>query len=93
MLFGRRNFGFGPMNMKGDCGCEKPKMECPIIEPAVNKCIEKDFYYEVPHICPVHTHIINRHIYKHTYTPEYTASEENQIINLDNGGCCGNNRN
>ena len=43
------------------------------------------------HVCPVHTHVINRHIYKHTYTPQYTCSEENQIINLDNHGCCGNN--
>lgn len=42
------------------------------------------------HVCPVHTHVINRHIYKHTYTPEYSCSEENQVINLDNNGCAGN---
>ena len=38
---------------------------------------------QVPHICPIHTHVINRHIYNHTYTPEYTTSEENQVINND----------
>ena len=36
----------------------------------------------------IHTHVINRHIYKHTYTPQYTASEENQIVNVDPGNCC-----
>lgn len=39
----------------------------------------------------MHTHIINKHIYRHTYTPEFSCSEENQVINLDNG-CCGNNQ-
>ena len=40
------------------------------------------------HVCPIHTHVINRHIYKHTYTPQYTCSEENQVINNDCGSCC-----
>lgn len=75
---------------KGDCcnrvndGC----MEREIVEPAINKCIEKEFYHEVPHVCPIHTHVINRHIYKHTYTPQYSCSEENQVINDDCGSCC-----
>lgn len=93
MLFGRRNFGMGQGNMHQNCGCDRPQMECPIVEPTVNKCVEKEFYHEVPHVCPVHTHVINRHIYKHTYTPEFTCSEENQIVNLDNNGCCGNQNN
>ncbi len=76
----RRNFGMGmPMN---NCGCNNP-----IIEPAINKCIEKEICHEVNHICPIHTHVINKHIYNHTYTPEYTCSLENQIINND-PGCC-----
>ena len=41
------------------------------------------------HVIPVHTHVINRHIYNHTYKPEYTCSEENQIINNECG--CRNN--
>ncbi len=35
-------FGFG-----GGC-CNQPMMEQPIIEPTINKCIEKEFYHEVP---------------------------------------------
>ena len=23
-------------------------MECPVVEPTINKCIEKEFYHEVP---------------------------------------------
>ena len=41
------------------------------------------------HVCPIHTHVINKHIYNHTYTPEYSCSEENQVINNDPGSCCG----
>ena len=64
-------------------------MEQPIIEPEINKCIEKEFYHEIPHVCPVHTHTINRHIYKHTYTPQYICSEEEQVCNMDCGKCPG----
>lgn len=42
------------------------------------------------HVCPMHTHVINRHIYNHTYTPQFTCSEETQIINNDCGKCPGN---
>ena len=62
----------------------------PIIEPTITKCIEKEFYHEVPHCCPIHTHIINKHIYNHTYTPEYTCDEENVVINNDCGSCSAN---
>lgn len=81
MLFGKKNFGNG-------FRCCEPKMQCPIIEPTINKCIEREFCHEVPHVCPIHTHIINKHIYNHTYTPEYSCSEENQVINNDPGSCC-----
>lgn len=66
------------------CGCNQP-----IIEPVINKCMEKQYCHEVQHVCPIHTHVINKHIYNHVYTPQYTISEENQIINNDNGSCCG----
>lgn len=86
-MFGRRRgFGLGMgigMN-QGQCGCNPQ----PIIEPTINKCVEKEFCHEVQHICPIHTHVINRHIYNHTYTPQYTCSEENQVVNND-PGCCG----
>ena len=41
------------------------------------------------HVCPIHTHVINKHIYKHTYTPQYSCSEECQTVNLDCGKCSG----
>lgn len=76
----KKNFGFGKC-------CQMNRPDCPIMEPVITNCIEKEFCHEVKHICPIHTHIINKHIYNHTYTPEYTCSEENQIINND-PSCC-----
>lgn len=69
--------------------CGEPNMETPIMEPVITKCIEKEFYHEVPHCCPIHTHIVNKHIYTHTYTPQYTCDEEDVIINNDSGSCSG----
>ena len=83
MLF-NRNWNMDRQWSGCGCGCNQP-----IIEPVINKCVEKEFCHEVQHVCPIHTHVINRHIYNHVYTPQYTASEENQIINNDNGSCCG----
>ena len=76
-----RGFGFGFMNQNTCCE------EQPIIEPTITKCVEEEFYHEVPHVCPIHTHKINKHIYKHTYTPQYTCSEEDQVCNIDCGKC------
>jgi len=89
MFFNRRfrqnnMYGYGMNNM--NC-CNE--MEREIIEPTITKCVEKDFFHEVPHVCPIHTHVINRHVYRHTYTPQYSCSEENQIINNDCGSCQG----
>lgn len=58
-----------------------------VVEPTINKCVEKQFCHEVPHVCPIHTHVVNKHVYNHSYTPQYTCSEENVIINNDNGSC------
>lgn len=93
--------GFGPFG--GGCGCSAPNpipmqmpaqmpapmpVQCdPIIEPTKTHCVEKEFVHDVQHICPIHTHVINKHIYRHNYTPQYTMSEENQIINVDCGSC------
>ncbi|MCM1370592.1 MAG: CotD family spore coat protein [Clostridium sp.] len=80
-----RQRGFG-MNIGNPC-CDRPQMESPIMEPTITKCVEKEFYHEVPHCCPIHTHVVNKHIYNHTYTPQYTCSEENVVVNNDCGGC------
>ena len=75
-------------NNQNKC-CPKRQMCEQVVEPTITKCIEKDFYHEVPHVCPIHTHVINKHIYTHTYTPQYTCDEENVIINNDCGSCAG----
>lgn len=61
----------------------------PVMEPTITNCVEKEFYHEVEHVVPIHTHVINKHIYNHVYKPQYTCSEECQVI--DNK--CGNNMN
>ena len=82
-MFNLFNKGYG-----GCCNMNQGCMEREIVEPTINKCIEKEYYHEVPHVCPIHTHVINKHIYKHTYTPQYSCSEENQVYNEDCGSCC-----
>lgn len=62
--------------------------QCPIVEPTIEKVVKRDFCHEVPHICPVHTKVINNHIFNHTYVPQYTCSEENILSNIDQGSCC-----
>ena len=69
------------------CYERQVEQEQPIMEPVITKCIEKEFYHEVKHCCPIHTHVVNKHIYNHTYTPQYTCDEENVVINNDCGGC------
>ena len=78
-MFFNKNYG---------CGCNR-QMEQPIMEPTITKCVEKEFYHEVEHCCPIHTHVINKHIYTHKYTPQYTCDEEDVVINNDCGGCSG----
>ena len=70
-----------PCNMANSCN--------EVIEPMINNCVEKDYYCEVPHICPINTHTINRIHYVHSYIPKYTCTEETQVINNDCG--CPNN--
>lgn len=32
----------------GMMGCNRPQMEGPVMEPTITKCVEKEFYHEVP---------------------------------------------
>ena len=68
------------MNMGFSCGC-------PVQEGVQQKCIHKTIVHEVPHVCPIHTRIINHHVFKHTYRPQYTCSEENVVSNVQCGSC------
>lgn len=82
MFFGKKCCQERPIN---NCLCMQE-----VYEPGVEKCINKDYFYTVKHICPIHTKVINKHIINHEYEPQYSCSEENVVI--DNGcGCPGNN--
>ena len=67
------------------CGCEMSNMCGPIMEAPIEKCIQKNIVHEVEHICPINTKIINNHIYKHVYKPQYSCTEEDVVTNID--GC------
>lgn len=56
-----------------------------VTEPMVNKCVEENVYHEVNHVIPIHTHMVKKHIYNHTYTPQFTCSEECVTINNECG--------
>ena len=61
--------------------------EDPVYEQPIEKCVQKDFLHEIVHVCPIHTRVVNNHIYKHTYVPEYTCSEENICTNYEECSC------
>ena len=69
------------------CGCEMSNMCGPIMEAPIEKCIQKNIVHEVEHICPINTKIINNHIYKHVYIPQYSCCEEDVITNVDECPC------
>lgn len=81
----------GFMNM-GPC-CPQPccPQSCccqPIYECPREKVCHKYTTYEVPHIIPCNTKVINHHVYKHTYTPTYSCCEENVVSNVYENRCC-----
>ena len=73
--------------MQGNTQMAMGPMQRPLVEPMQERCVHRTIMHEVPHVCPIRTRIINHHIYKHTYRPEYTCSEENTVTNID-PGCC-----
>ena len=60
-----------------------PIMCSPIIECPEERCVHREIIHEVPHIKPINTRIINHHIYRHTYSPSYTCTEENEVCNVN----------
>lgn len=65
-----------------------PMMNNQMNQGVQERVINRTFVHEVPHTCPIHTRIINHHVYKHTYRPVYTCSEENVCSNVECGSCC-----
>ena len=84
--------GFNTGNVMGDTtfnenmsvvGCSTtPVYECP-----QERVCHRYINYEVPHIMPMNTRIINHHIYRHTFRPEYTCCEENVCENVFEPKC------
>ncbi len=62
--------------------CCSPIYECP-----QERVCHRYICYEVPHIMPCNTRIINHHVYRHTYRPEYTCCEENVVSNVYDRNC------
>ncbi|MBQ8131352.1 MAG: hypothetical protein IJ193_02555 [Bacilli bacterium] len=60
----------------------------PIMGQGQEKVVHRTFVHDVPHICPIHTRVINHHVYRHIYQPKYTCSEENCVTNIQCGSCC-----
>lgn len=69
--------------MNQDMGCMNQTCVCPnICEAPRERVCHRYFCYEVPHIIPCNTRIVNHHVYKHTYVPQYTCCEENECSNV-----------
>lgn len=82
------DMGMG-MNTMGSCCMPSQTMMCqPIQECPQERVCHRYINYEVPHIMPCNTRIINHHIYRHTYTPYYTSCEENVVSNVYDRNCC-----
>ncbi len=63
--------------------CCPPITECP-----QNQVCHRTITYEVPHIMPMNTTVVNHHIYNHTYTPVYSYNEVDEVENVYNRCDC-----
>jgi len=70
------------------CGCP-PMMGtvCPVIECPQERIVNRHIIHQVPHIVPINTRVINHHVYKHSYHPNFTSCEENVCTNVVEPGC------
>ena len=96
-MFVNRCYDNSGMNMKSENGVDMsqsmmgsqccgsmcpPVMECP-----QERVCHRQICYDVPHIIPVNTKIINHHIYRHTYQPCFTCTMEDEVCNVYDNGC------
>ena len=75
------------MNMNGGCEAMMGCQATPIYECPQERVCHRYINYEVPHIMPMNTKIINHHVYKHTFIPQYTCCEENVCENVFEPRC------
>lgn len=62
-------------------------MSMPIYECPRERVCHKYICHEVPHVMPCNTRIINHHVFRHTFRPEYTCCEENVCENIYEPRC------
>ena len=75
------DMGYYPMQLDG--------ITCPVVyECPIERVCHREICHHVPHVCPINTRVINHHIYRHTYTPQYTCCEENDKCDVYEGNCC-----
>lgn len=76
------NYGYGAsMQLEG--------VTCPVVyECPIERVCHREICHHVPHVCPINTRVVNHHIYRHTYTPQYTCCEENEKCDVYEGSCC-----
>lgn len=68
-------------------GCCPSNMCPPVMECPQERVCHRQMCYEVPHIIPVNTRIINHHIYRHTYQPVFTCTMEDEVSNVYDNHC------
>ena len=77
------------MGVNNNFASHQQNMCCPnVCEMPRERVCHRYFCYDVPHIVPCNTRIINHHIYRHTYTPCYSTCEENVCENIYGNKCC-----
>ncbi len=78
------------MPMNNCCGMDMcaPNMCPPVYECPQERVCHRTINYEVPHMIPCHTRMINHHVYHHSYTPCYSYSEEDEYSNVYGNRCC-----
>ena len=83
MDYGMSSYSYGaPMQLEG--------VTCPVVyECPIERICHREICHHVPHVCPINTRVINHHIYRHTYTPQYTCCEENEKCDVYQGNCQG----
>lgn len=86
----KENIDMNQMGNYNDTQANYPNCACPpVYECPQERVCERYIVYEVPHVMPIHTKIVNHHIYKHSYTPCYTMSECDTCENVYDP-CCKN---
>lgn len=73
---------------QGECMKNTGCMASPVYECPQERVCHRYICYDVPHIMPCNTKIINHHVYRHTFEPLYTCCEENVCENVYGPRCC-----